>query len=250
MTDDLVGLIPAAGKGLRLGLPYPKELYPIIRKDRYKPVCQFVVENLTDSGIEHVVFVINDTKHQLIGYFGNGHRFNCNISYVVQEPKEAVNASSSPGLADALNSAYHMIQGKTVCFGMADTIMTPKDVFRIALEQSDPSDDVVLGLFTTTRPEKFGMVHLGLENRVIRIDDKPKDTNLKYMWGFIVWRQAFTEHLNTCVTAEAATDFAQIMNSAIQKGQQFRGVILENGSYSDLGTYDEIQELERLHRAT
>jgi glucose-1-phosphate thymidylyltransferase len=249
MSEELVGLIPAAGKGIRLGLPYPKELYPIIRENRYKPVSQFVVENLTASGVEHVVFVINDTKHQLIGYFGSGRRFGCNFSYVVQEPKEALNASSSPGLADALNSAYHLIRGKTVCFGMADTIMAPKEVFRIALEQSRPTDDAVLGLFTTTRPEKFGMVHLDADNRVMRIDDKPKSTTLKYMWGFIVWRPAFTEHLNACVDGQAISDFAQIMNLAIEKGLSFRGVILPQGSYSDLGTYDEILELERLHRA-
>lgn len=249
MSEELVGLIPAAGKGIRLGLPYPKELYPIIRENRYKPVSQFVVENLTASGVAHVVFVINDTKHQLIGYFGNGRRFGCNFSYVVQEPKEALNASSSPGLADALNSAYHLIRGKTVCFGMADTIMTPREVFRIALEQSRPTDDVVLGLFTTTRPEKFGMVHLDADNRVVRIDDKPKSTRLKYMWGLIVWRPAFTEHLNACVDGQAISDFAQVMNLAIEKGLSFRGVILPQGSYSDLGTYDEILELERLHRA-
>ena len=60
MTEDLIGLIPAAGKGLRLGLPYPKELYPIIRENRYKPVSQFVLENLTASGIHNIIFVINN----------------------------------------------------------------------------------------------------------------------------------------------------------------------------------------------
>jgi len=29
LVKDLIGIIPAAGKGVRLGLPYPKELYPI-----------------------------------------------------------------------------------------------------------------------------------------------------------------------------------------------------------------------------
>ena len=50
MIPDAVGLIPAAGMGVRLGLPYPKELYPIIRDNRYKPVSQFVVDNLVASG--------------------------------------------------------------------------------------------------------------------------------------------------------------------------------------------------------
>ena len=46
MNQDLIGLIPAAGKGVRLGLPYPKELYPVIRENRYKPIAQFVLDNL------------------------------------------------------------------------------------------------------------------------------------------------------------------------------------------------------------
>jgi hypothetical protein len=35
MQEDIIGLIPAAGKGIRLGLPYPKELYPVIRNNHY-----------------------------------------------------------------------------------------------------------------------------------------------------------------------------------------------------------------------
>ncbi len=155
MTDDLIGLIPAAGKGLRLGLPYPKELYPIIRDNRYKPVSQFVVENMVASGIKHIVFVINETKHQLIGYFGDGSRFGCDISYVVQENREDENKSTSPGLAHALKSAYHLIRGKTVCFGMADTIMTPRDVFRKILDDAEPDTRGLAWLVSYGPPRKI-----------------------------------------------------------------------------------------------
>ncbi len=246
--DELIGLIPAAGKGVRLGLPYPKELYPVIRDNRYKPVSQYVLENLTSAGVRHVVFVINETKHQLIGYFGDGSRFGCRISYVVQEQRDDTN-STSPGLAHALNSAYHLTQGRTVCFGMADTIMTPKEVFRQLLETGAPDDDVILGLYPTNRPQKFGMVQLGDDGRVLKIVDKPAQTDLRYMWGLVVWRNRFTEHLQTCIRERAIFDFAQVMNSAISAGLRFRGVPLETGTYTDLGTYEEIAELERQHKA-
>ena len=95
MTQEMIGLIPAAGKGVRLGLPYPKELYPVIRNNHYKPISQFVVDNLTNAGLDHIVFVVNETKHQLMGYFGNGQRFGCNISYVVQEVIEGKTKSTS-----------------------------------------------------------------------------------------------------------------------------------------------------------
>ena len=130
MSNDLIGLIPAAGKGIRLGLPYPKELYPVIRDNHYKPISQFVVDNLVNAQVGHIVFVVNETKHQLMGFFGNGQRFDCNISYVVQESAVGKDKSTSPGLANALDSAYHLTSGKTVFFGMADTLMQPEDLFR------------------------------------------------------------------------------------------------------------------------
>lgn len=247
-SEELVGLIPAAGKGVRLGLPYPKELYPIIRDNHYKPISQYVVENLTASGAKDIVFVINETKHQLIGYFGSGRRFDCQFSYVVQEASGDDEASTSPGLAHALDSAYHLIQGKTVLFGMADTIMQPVDVFKHLLDKANQDDQLILGLFEVSRPEKFGMVDIDEANRANQIIDKPAQTNLKYAWGCIVWRSEFTEHLHQAVNEAHISDFAQIMNDAIAQGMPARGLVLPQGEYSDMGTYDEIEELERKYR--
>lgn len=249
MNEELIGLIPAAGKGVRLGLPYPKELYPVIRDNRYKPIAQFVLDNLTTAGLRHVVFVINETKHQLIGFFGNGQRFGCHISYVVQEPNnDAGGKSTSPGLAHALDSAYHLTRGKTVFFGMADTIMLPRDVFTRAYAAARPEDDVILVLFTTERPEKFGMVRLDGDQRVLEIVDKPQKTDLTEMWGCILWRPRFTEHLHDCVSQQGISDFALIMNSAISDGMRFRGLHVTDGTYIDLGTYEEIMEMDRRFR--
>lgn len=248
MVEELIGLIPAAGKGVRLGLPYPKELYPVIQNNRYKPISQFVLDNLSDAGLRHIIFVVNETKHQLIGYFGNGQRFGCNISYVVQEQTDQKGISTSPGLAHALDSAYHLTAGKTVFFGMADTIMRPEDVFATAYQKATSDDDVILVLFPTERPEKFGMVRTDQDDRVLQIVDKPNQTDLTEMWGCIIWRPRFTEYLHDCVQGQNISDFALIMNSAIQAGLHFRGVHILNGVYIDLGTYEEIMELDRRFR--
>jgi hypothetical protein len=65
------------------------------------------------------------------------------------------------------------------------------------------------------------------------------------MWGLIVWRPVFTDylHANVLAHASASSDFAAIMNAAIQAGIRFRGVYL-GGAYTDLGTYADILELE------
>jgi glucose-1-phosphate thymidylyltransferase len=249
MPENLIGLVPAAGKGVRLGLPYPKELYPIIRDDHYKPIAQFVVENLIVSGVSDIVFVINETKHQLIGYFGNGGRFGCNFSYVVQESRGSEDSSTSPGLANALDSAYHLCRGKTVLFGMADTIMEPTDVFRHLLNAARGEDQVVLGLFEVSRPEKFGMVQMADDASVLRIVDKSANTDLRFAWGCIMWRPDFTEYLHYSVNHERTSDFAEVMNNAISEGLRFRGSVLRGGRYLDLGTFAEMAELETVRPA-
>jgi len=248
MNEEIVGLIPAAGEGFRLGLPYPKELYPIIRDNHYKPISQFILTSMTLAGLQHIIFVVNETKHQLIGYFGDGHRFGCHISYTVQESTKGHDKSTSPGLAHALDSAYHLTKNKTVFFGMADTIIQPADVFRRVYAASTPDDDVILALFNTEHPEKFGMVDKDQNNCVQKIVDKPVKTDLIEMWGCIIWRPRFTEYLHECVDKNGISDFADIMNNAIAHRLRFRGFHIDNGVFIDLGTYEEIQEYDRRYR--
>src|SRR5206468_2623204 len=149
-------------------------------------------------------------------------------------------ASTSPGLAHALDSAYHLVCGKTVFFGMADTIMQPQDVFGRVYAQSKPGVDVLLVLFQTERPQKFGMVETHPGVRVLRILDKPKKTDLVHMWGCMFWGPRFTEHLRQCVKHEGRSDFAEILNKAIADGLIIDSSIIADGMYLDLGTYDEI----------
>jgi len=80
--------------------------------------ASMMMQILKLAGVQHVVIVINETKHQMIGYFGSGRRFGCKISYVYQEQTVAEGKSTSPGLAHALDSAYHLSKGKTVFFGI------------------------------------------------------------------------------------------------------------------------------------
>jgi glucose-1-phosphate thymidylyltransferase len=137
-----------------------------------------------------------------------------------------------------------------VFFGMADTIVEPCDAFGRAWRQAGGDADLVLLLFPTDRPEKFGMVRTGADGRVTAIEDKPRGTDLTHMWGGIIWRPVFTEYLHGAVRERGIHDFACILNGALRDGLRVRGYFVEGGAYTDLGTYDEIRELDaRLRRA-
>lgn len=131
---------------------------------------------------------------------------------------------------------------------MADTIINPTNAFQVMMEQAKPSDQLILGMFEVSRPEKFGMVAFDeADMRVRYIDDKPSETDLTLAWGCLVWRSDFTEHLYRSVT-NGQGDFAEIMNRFILLGSDVRAVVLPKGSYSDMGTYDELMEIDRQFR--
>ena len=246
-TDEPIGLVPAAGKGLRLGLPYPKELYPIIAGGRYKPVAQHVVDTLVGAGARHLVVVINETKHQLIGYFGDGARFGCRISYVFQDPY-AVRRVGAEGLAEAIDAAYHLIRGRIVLFGMPDTIVEPSGAYGQLLPAIGEGADLHLGLFPTDVPEQRGVVDHDEDGRVRRVLDKQPDQGLRECWGILAWSPAFTERLHEGVASPSAPDFTTIVNGAISAGMRVRATSIAGGRYSDLGTYESIERLDREQR--
>ena len=243
-SDQLIGLIPAAGKGKRLNLPFPKELYPIIQNNKFRPVAQSILEQITYAGVGHIVFVVNENKHQLLQYFGNGQRFSCNISYVVQEPpREDAARSITPGLGEAMDAGYHLVKDKMVFFGMPDTIITPKHVFKTAFSQLKDDQDGILCLFKAEKPEKSGMVRTD-NNQVIEIVDKPPQTDLEWMWGCIIWKPKFNEFLHACITEYKIYEYSVILNEALKAGIKFGSVKFEDGRYLDLGTYDDVVRVE------
>ena len=100
------------------------------------------------------------------------------------------------------------------------------------------------GSFTAAALE----VHVDENGDVRRIVDKPAQSDLRCMWGCILWRPAFTEHLHAHVAAPGPTDFATIMNAAIDAGMRIRAVEFEGGGYTDVGTYEEIASLEEEYK--
>ncbi|GIV64252.1 MAG: hypothetical protein KatS3mg083_639 [Candidatus Dojkabacteria bacterium] len=239
-----IGLVPAAGQGTRLGLPFPKELYPLIQKNYLKPVCQNVIEQLREAGVEDIVVVINETKYQIISYLKSGMSLSCNFIYVYQERRsiEFTN-STSPGLAHAIDSAYHVIKDKLVFFGMPDTVVFPNNVFSQGLSSINDSD-VILCLFRTDTPYKFGMVKRDRNGRVIEVIDKPAYSQLDLMWGYIIWKPDFTNFIHDQVK-HSISEFSIIINNAISQGIKFNSIVVKDGKYYDFGTVEDLIKIKK-----
>lgn len=236
---DIIGLIPAAGQGTRLALPFPKELWPLPRLEKYVPVALRSVEVLRAAGITRIVIVTSPAKSGIMEYFGDGSRFGVEFIYACQE--KFPGKGKSAGLSQALDCAYHIVGSKQVAFVMPDTYVYPTDCFGQLIRKAGDAD-MVLGLFPTDQPHKFGMVRTD-GYRVEEIIDKPTKTDLRLMWGILLWSSRFSDHLRACMNHDAP-DFTGVMNRALLQNLDVRAVEITDGKYLDFGTYGDVAQAE------
>ena len=68
MEEIKKAIIPVAGLGTRflpLSLAVPKEFFPLVTK----PIIQYIIEEVRNSGIKEVVFVISPKQKMILNYF-------------------------------------------------------------------------------------------------------------------------------------------------------------------------------------
>lgn len=237
--NNVIGLIPCAGEGKRLGFPYPKELFPDLRFNQYRPIFMNVFDSMTKI-VKEIVIVIDDQRTLLINYLKKNCPDDINIYFVLQ--KEAIS------LPHAILQAYPLIKNKHILFGMPDTVIIDSECFEnIYTILLNSNCDLVCGCFKTSIPEKFGMVEFKNESNLIKkFIDKPKNyTNSEWMWGILAWSPKFTTILkkdfkmqNYNLTDDTMNIFAE-MKKAI-------GIKFENTLYYDLGTREEIVDFIRM----
>jgi len=254
-SQQIVGIIPAAGKGSRLSpFPCPKELFPVGYQDyevdgllqkRPKVVSQYLIENIIQAGAKKLFIILGEDKHDIMKYYGDGNRFGVDIAYLFQEKLH--------GMPYAINLSKKWLQNNTVFFGMPDTIIEPKNAFeRLLAFHQELRSDLTLGLFLTDRPSKFGMVELGSQNNITFIVDKPTQTELKYMWGCACWAPIFTQLLDDYLKIHPFSGkevvLGDVFTSAIKNNMTVKGLCFDDGQYMDIGTADELDlALKKFH---
>lgn len=236
MTKNKIAIIPAAGKGSRLGLPFSKELLPIFTKDSYYPIIQSSIDNLKKIGIYDFIFIVNSKKSDIIDFLGNGERFDCIFKYVIQNIPQS--------LPHAIFEAVRTIKDEEVYFLMPDTLIEPTGFLDFFEKNKSLSHQVNLGCFITQRPDKFAMVKTDKNNNVLFMEEKNTNSRLEYMWGFWHWKKDFSSFIrgydfNRPTQVKSELTLSAVADLFVQKKQIF-AVKMNNYTYRDLGTIDEI----------
>jgi glucose-1-phosphate thymidylyltransferase len=249
--NSCVGILPAAGIASRLRpFRYPKELMPVlftrdVHSDRARPVvaAEYSLTAMREAGIVKCIVIINESKPEILKYFGNGSELGMNLMYAVQ--------SKPTGLPHAINSVKDWIEGAHVCLALPDTVFRPRHaIVDICQEISHSNSDLVLGVFPTREPQSLGPVRVTSDGRVLEVQDKPVETDLKNTWGVAVWSPRFTTLLNerVCRWEEKGAcakehPLGGVFDEAVRCGFSVRSVTYEKGDYIDIGKPEGIYSM-------
>ena len=167
----LTVILPAAGKGTRLNLPYPKE---ILRLDKHTALIDNSFDLFKGSHRDDVEFVvvINENKTEIVKYLAK-YKAQYNISFTFQNPDELE-------YTGAIKSAKHLF-GENNLVLLPDTLLTLSRDFNLQQElQLHLARYDFAFLFKYETDEKMlrtkGCLQLDNTSKVVYYEDKPLST--------------------------------------------------------------------------
>jgi glucose-1-phosphate thymidylyltransferase len=253
-SDDVVGIIPAAGLATRLSpLPFSKEVFPIgfaasanHKTIRPKAVCQYLLERLHIAGINKTYIVLRDGKWDIPAFLKDGYPSGMNLAYLIMRIPF--------GVPYSIDQAYPFVKDAVVALGFPDIIFQPEDAFvQLLLKHKKTNADVVLGLMPVADPQNWDMVDLAEDGSIRQIHIKRPDTDLIHAWFIAVWTPVFTELMHRYLMAHQRelegqnrvsenrhstipeVHMSDVIRTAIDKGLSITSVIFPEGSCLDIG---------------
>ncbi|MDL0131623.1 sugar phosphate nucleotidyltransferase [Halobacterium salinarum] len=154
-------VVLAAGKGERLW-PLtenrPKPMIPVANR----PILEHVVEALETAGVDEVVLVVGLNRERVQSHFEDGHEWELDISYVVQEQQL--------GTGHALLQVESQIGGSFVALN-GDRIIGAELIERV-WERHEETGEPVMSVTRVEEPSRYGVVELDGQE-VVGIEEQP-----------------------------------------------------------------------------
>lgn len=225
-----------AGTRLRpLTFTGPKQLIPVANK----PISQYVLEDLRDSGIKEIAIILgNIYPEKVMNYYGDGSRFDVKITYIHQgEPK---------GIAHAIGLCKEFVAGDEFVVYLGDNLIQHGIKKYLDEFQNGEYDGYIL-LKEVEDPTRFGVAKFDNNGKLVDVIEKPKQPPSNYaIIGIYFFKPVvfdIIKELRPSWRGEyEVTDTIRLM---MQKGYRI-GYNIVDGWWFDTGKKDDILEVNRV----
>lgn len=254
MNKITKAVIPIGGYGTRF-LPITKsiskEMLPILNK----PVIQYIVEELAESGIEEIYMIVSKHKKDIIKYFSRNKKLEKKLldSKKNLEYNEIVDTKSNVkikfimekkqrGSAKAISLAKKYIKNEDFVIVLGDDLIYTKNnsAIKQLLNVYEKNNNPVIGVHKVDRKNvhKYGIITPGIDNKIETIIEKPSvnkaPSNLAALGRYVVSYQIFDyiKKINKGYGGEyQLTDVFKLM----MNDMEFNYKIID-GDYFDIGS--------------
>ncbi len=232
------GVILHGGSGTRLRpLTHtgPKQLIPVANK----PISQYVLEDLRESGITDVAIVLGDLGPEKVEeYYGDGRRFKAKITYIHQgEPG---------GIAQAVGLCQDFVGDNPFVVYLGDNLLRG-GIKRIVNEFVDSKYAAMILLCEVKTPELFGVAEFDKSGKLVRLVEKPKKPPSNYaLTGVYFFRPIIfriIQRLNPSWRGEL--EITEALQLLLNDGHDV-SYRLVKGWWKDTGAPEDILESNRL----
>ena len=232
------GIILAGGVGTRL---YPltmvtsKQLLPIYDK----PMVYYPLSTLMLAGIKDILII--STPHDLPNFkrlLGDGSNFGIYISYLVQEKPE--------GLAQAFIIGEDFVKDDTVAMCLGDNIFYGGSLTNKLINAANEAKNgyaTIFGYYVSD-PERFGIMEIDDEGRVLSVEEKPKNPKSNYcITGLYFYPKGVGEKAKDVKPSERNELEITALNDMYLQDGLLKAQILGRGfTWLDTGTMDSLTD--------
>lgn len=222
------GIILAGGSGSRL---HPltkvtsKQLLPVYNQ----PMIYFPLQTLLSAGIKDILIIIApDHSGDFVNLLGSGKQFGARFAYEVQDKPE--------GLAQSFLIGSDFIGKDSCAMILGDNIFTHD--FSSAVKSFEKGAKI----FVKQVPDaqRFGVVEFDKNNKVISIEEKPKNPKSNYAQaGFYIFDNRVVEFAgNLKPSKRGELEIVDLNNIYLKKGELQAEVLI--GEWIDAGTFESL----------
>jgi glucose-1-phosphate thymidylyltransferase len=165
------GVILHGGHGTRLRpLTHtgPKQLIPVANK----PMSQFVLEDLRNSGIKDIAIILGDIMPEKVkNYYGDGSKFGVSVTYIYQE--------KPGGIAQAVGLTEDFAKDSSFVVYLGDNLLKG-GISKCVKEFHQKNYEAMILLCEVENPQQFGVAEFDKNGKLIKLVEKPKKPPSNY----------------------------------------------------------------------